>query len=452
MAEPQGFEVHDSDGPCESPFGRWVLVSDSQARRQLSSVRILVLNANAGMIGGVESYLAALIPALKREGHSVAAVFELEPAPGRGAVAPPSIDCWISDRSGIDQCVAEARRWAPDLIYSQGTIDPQLESKVAQVAPTIAFAHNYYGTCVSGTKTWRLPRTRPSDCTFSAKCLLHYYPRRCGGLSPLTLIRQYQLQRDRLELYRRLPLVLTASQHMRREYLRHGLATEQVRCVPYPLASPLVERASPVTVDDEAIQLHFIGRMDPLKGGLILIQALAEVASQLDRDVVLQLAGDGPDRQKWESAATALMQHHSRVRVEFVGWVTAERRAAFFADAHLLVVPSLWPEPFGLVGPEAGLFGVPAVAFNVGGVADWLEEGVNGHTASGDPPTKEGLAAAIVTAARDPKHLELLRAGATRLAGRYTMAAHLLGLQAAFEAALAGRAFRPESGASTDAG
>ena len=35
-------------------------------------------------------------------------------------------------------------------------------------------------------------------------------------------------------------------------------------------------------------------------------------------------------------------------------------------------MPSLWPEPFGLVGIEAQARGRPAVAYNVGGVEDWI--------------------------------------------------------------------------------
>ena len=50
------------------------------------------------------------------------------------------------------------------------------------------------------------------------------------------------------------------------------------------------------------------------------------------------------------------------------------------------MVPSIWPEPFGQVGPEAGLYGVPAAAFAVGGTPSWLTDGVNGRLAPGDPP------------------------------------------------------------------
>ena len=56
-------------------------------------------------------------------------------------------------------------------------------------------------------------------------------------------------------------------------------------------------------------------------------------------------------------------------------------------NMDLLVVPSVWPEPFGLVGPEAAHHGVPSAAFAVGGIPEWLVDGVSGHLAAGDRPT-----------------------------------------------------------------
>ena len=45
-------------------------------------------------------------------------------------------------------------------------------------------------------------------------------------------------------------------------------------------------------------------------------------------------------------------------------------------------MPSVWPEPFGLVGIEAGCVGLPAAGFGVGGIPDWLRPGETGELAS----------------------------------------------------------------------
>jgi len=49
-----------------------------------------------------------------------------------------------------------------------------------------------------------------------------------------------------------------------------------------------------------------------------------------------------------------------------------------YKAARVVVVPSRWPEPFGMVGLEAMSHGRPVVGFNVGGISDWLEDARTG--------------------------------------------------------------------------
>jgi glycosyltransferase involved in cell wall biosynthesis len=108
----------------------------------------------------------------------------------------------------------------------------------------------------------------------------------------------------------------------------------------------------------------------------------------------------------------------------FVGWRRAGEVERLLAGTDLLVVPSLWPEPFGLVGPEAGSRGVPAAAFAVGGIPGWLTEGVNGHLAAARPPTAAALAGAIIRCLEDPAHHASLRRGAVECAKRFSAERH----------------------------
>jgi glycosyltransferase involved in cell wall biosynthesis len=97
--------------------------------------------------------------------------------------------------------------------------------------------------------------------------------------------------------------------------------------------------------------------------------------------------------------------------------------------ADVLAVPSVWPEPFGLVGLEAGCVGLPAVAFAVGGITDWLRPGESGELASGRPPTVVGLTRALVGALGDPVHLTRLRRGAWCVAQQFSPTRHLKELE-----------------------
>jgi glycosyltransferase involved in cell wall biosynthesis len=46
------------------------------------------------------------------------------------------------------------------------------------------------------------------------------------------------------------------------------------------------------------------------------------------------------------------------------------------------VLSSVWPEPFGAVGLEAMRYGVPVVAFDAGGIREWLISAYNGYLVS----------------------------------------------------------------------
>jgi glycosyltransferase involved in cell wall biosynthesis len=157
--------------------------------------------------------------------------------------------------------------------------------------------------------------------------------------------------------------------------------------------------------------------MERLKGGVALLEALIGLPQRLGRPVHLTFAGDGRDRPRWEARAQRVCAASPGLSVEFTGWIDADRLPRLFLRSHLLVVPSLWPEPFGLVGPEAAAYGIPAVAWAVGGIPDWLKDGVNGHLAAGKPPTTAGLADAILKCLSDPDHYRRLRRGALEAAG-----------------------------------
>ena len=110
--------------------------------------------------------------------------------------------------------------------------------------------------------------------------------------------------------------------------------------------------------------------------------------------------------------------------------------AQHFLRAHLLVIPSLWPEPFGMVGLEAAEFGVPTVAFDVGGICEWLKDGVNGVMASGEPPSVL-LTSALVRALEDKQRYETLRRGAADERRKWSMEKHVDELFLEFEGLVA---------------
>jgi glycosyltransferase involved in cell wall biosynthesis len=384
-------------------------------------MRIAIVNWNRRKVGGAEAYLDTIIPDLLNAGHQVGFFHETdEPISHPQISLPEDAPSWCVAKYGSETAIKELRGWNPDVIYAHGLLDSNLESSILEVAPAVFFAHSYYGSCISGSKAWSNNTVRPCHRTFGPLCLLHYFPHRCGGLNPLSMIKEYRRQSRRLDLLHRYKYVLTGSNHMRVEFANHGLNSRLV---------PLFAQAStslPAGVHSPTHwRLLFLGRMDRLKGGLTLLDSLPAIIHGLDRRLHVIFAGDGPDRELWESRAASLAAAYDSLSFDFPGWVTGDAHNSLLADADLLVMPSLWPEPFGLSGPEAGLRGVPAAAFDVGGISDWLKDGINGYLAPADPPTAKGLAEAVIKCLKDPVEYQRLRAGAETIAQRLTARNHV---------------------------
>jgi len=228
-----------------------------------------------------------------------------------------------------------------------------------------------------------------------------------------------------LELSRRCARVLVASEYMRAELLRAGLPRELVEVLPYfTRSNTSMLPAEPLDVaardawSGDGVRLFTPARLAlPDKGIDYLLTAIGELRS----NARLVVAGDGPARDWLEEKARA---EGLSDRVRFLGWRSADAIEGLYAAADLVVFPSVWNEPFGLVGIEAMAHGKPVVACDVGGVREWLVPGETGELV----PRRDAaaLAAALDALALDAPRRERLGAGGTkRIEARFRPARHL---------------------------
>jgi glycosyltransferase involved in cell wall biosynthesis len=396
-------------------------------------MRILIANEALTGGGGVETYLATLVPGLQAAGHEVGVLHD-NPASETGPqrIAPETTWRAGVHDEGLERAMGRVRAFAPDICFSHNMRTLAIDARLADEWPVVKMMHGHFGTCVSGQKAFAFPAVAACTRVFGPGCLAHYLPRRCGQASPFVMMRQYSWGSRQRSLFDRYRAVVVASRFMRAEYVRAGIAEDRVHAI--PLFAPPHLAGDGSADGPRPIDVAFLGRMTLLKGPGLLIDAAAHAAARLGRRVSIVFAGEGPERDRLARLAAP-----PGVDARFPGWLHPAERDRLLHEAAVLAVPSQWPEPFGLVGLEAGVFGTPAVAFDAGGIADWLEDGENGRLI--DPALgAHGLGDAITDVLGDSDLRRRLGAGARAAAARFSLDAHLRALTTVLRQAAAATA------------
>ena len=379
-------------------------------------MRILIAHEALAGAGGVETYLEAVIPALARRGHQVA-FLHYNPA---GDAGPTRLDFAGCERFGVadlgrTRAFDGVRAWRPDVCFSHNMRHLDIDASLAAEWPVVKMMHGYFGTCVSGQKCHTFPSPAPCGREFGAACLAAYVPRRCGTIRPWALVDQFGWAKRQNALFDRYAALIVASGHMSAEYRRNGAPADRV--VTAPLFAPgKTDAPRPRPAEPSVL---FLGRMTNLKGPMLLVRAIAQASRRIGSSIRLVMGGEGPQKVALTRLARSL-----NVDAVFPGWVTGVARTRLFREATIVAVPSVWPEPFGLVGLEAAVHGVPALAYDVGGISEWLRDGVSGRLV-GAPGDVHALAEAMATMLADSAALASFERGASQVASEMTLDGHL---------------------------
>jgi len=180
---------------------------------------------------------------------------------------------------------------------------------------------------------------------------------------------------------------------------------------------------APASGDKPAEKLFVhLSNFRPVKRILDVIEVFARVASALPAR--LMLIGDGPDRSAAEHLAVRL---GVAGRIHFLGKQDNVNELLPLAD--LMLMPSEM-ESFGLAALEAMACGVPTIATRVGGVAELIEDGVNGLLFPvGDT---EAMAAAAIALLGDEARLAAMAAAARKTASDRFCSSRIIPLYEAF--------------------
>jgi D-inositol-3-phosphate glycosyltransferase len=140
--------------------------------------------------------------------------------------------------------------------------------------------------------------------------------------------------------------------------------------------------------------LLFVGRIQPLKGANVALEALALLRAQGQR-ATLVIVG-GPSGVHGEATMAQLhefvAQHHLEDAVIFRPPQPHELLSSYYRAADVTICPSR-SESFGLVALESATCGTPTIASAVGGLTTVIQDGVTGVLVEGHDPGAFAFAA-----------------------------------------------------------
>lgn len=142
----------------------------------------------------------------------------------------------------------------------------------------------------------------------------------------------------------------------------HGLSNDELRTI------RCTDSHTPPT---QTIRFLYLGRLEATKGVRVLLDAYTSIAD-IKPQIELHVAGYGSQE------AQLRKEFENHPRIWFHGALFGEAKAALMRSCDVVVVPSVWPEVFGIVVIEAHAFGKPVIGSNIGGIPELIEEGKTG--------------------------------------------------------------------------
>ena len=250
------------------------------------------------------------------------------------------------------------KQFEPDIIHIHNVTNYKSLQFLLQAKPCLKSIHEYRPFCIRD-------RIRQSDRELCARELsLECFTCGCLSLHALTLYRFFADKRG-MEVIKEIKHVLVYSRYMQNVFEPFLKKQTLIHRFPLFFDAPCPD-SDPVPKEK---RIFAAGRLVPEKGFDHLIKAIRQAEVQCE----VRIAGEGPERKNLETLAL-----ESGVTIEFLGYIPASELDEQYQWCRMTAFPSIYPEPFGLVGLEAMGAGRPIAGYAAGGVPDWLFDEKNG--------------------------------------------------------------------------
>lgn len=179
----------------------------------------------------------------------------------------------------------------------------------------------------------------------------------------LTVHRAMQTWQEKVDLY------ISLTEFARQKFIEGGFPADKI------VVKPNFVYPDPGLGQGLGGYALFVGRLSEEKG----LDTLLAAWKQLKNPMPLKIVGEGPLANLVAEAAEKCP------KIEWLGRRPIAEVYALMGEAMVLIFPSKWYETFGRVAVEAFAKGTPAIAANIGAIAELVDHGRTGlHFQPGD--------------------------------------------------------------------
>ena len=273
--------------------------------------------------------------------------------------------------------------------------EQQLLWQLTGECPAVFTMHNHSAYCPSGTKYLAATGASCDRPMSPLGCAWGHFVDGCGSRRPHQVLQGLKNSYNDLAILQKHKIpVIAVSKFVQDQLIRHGISAERVMTLHHGTSEPKISHQPLTREIHQAQRILYVGRIVPYKGLDWLLKSLANVDSHIHLDI----AGEGWDRPQIERLAGKLGVAQ---RIVWHGWCDSPKLESLYQQCFAVIVPSVWPEPAGLVTLEAYARYRPVIASNLGGIPDYV------------CPNKTGI---LVEA----NHINQLAAAITELASNFS--------------------------------
>lgn len=335
-------------------------------------MRILFVHERLGALGGAEANAVITAEELKGRGHEVGLLHG--PSTGKNEDRWERVFEWrrlLGSAANVAFFVRDAlREFQADVVYVHKMPELKvIQALVGSGIPLVRMVHDHDIYCMRSYKYFYRSR---EICTRAASTFCLYgcgafLVRNHGEGFPLKYVSYFDKKRE-IALNRQFDRMLVVTEYMRAELINNGFDPEKIEIHP-PVPRPGDPNLRSSFSDRNLI--IYAGQIIRGKGVDVLLESLALVKSPFECIIL----GDGGQRDYCEGLAKKLGISD---RVTFKGFVPQEQLKEYYRECSVVAISSVWPEPIATIGLEVMRYALPIVAFDAGGIKDWLADGVNG--------------------------------------------------------------------------